>query len=255
MALGTSSQVPTRYRNHNGYLLRLDREDFLFDPGEGTQLQMARARVGVERLRRVLLTHFHGDHCLGLAGVLQLINAANVGNVVEFHFPVSGLRYYERAICACIYDLQAKFEPRPVRALGLQMACPELRIYAQKLSHGVPTIGYRVEIQQKSSSNPFVLAFAMDTRRCAGARLLAEGADVLISECTYLSSEAKEAEERGHMTAAHAAELAVEAGVKHLMLTHFSQRYPGNRPFLEEAQAIHGRVTALSDLRTYILAD
>jgi ribonuclease BN (tRNA processing enzyme) len=66
LALGTSSQVPTRQRNHNGYLLRFGDEDILFDPGEGTQRQLARARVGVERVRRIFITHFHGDHCLGV---------------------------------------------------------------------------------------------------------------------------------------------------------------------------------------------
>ena len=51
VALGTSSQVPTRYRNHNGYLLRWDGKGFLFDPGEGTQRQIDRIATGW-RLKR-----------------------------------------------------------------------------------------------------------------------------------------------------------------------------------------------------------
>lgn len=254
VALGTSSQVPTRQRNHNGYLLRLGDVDFLFDPGEGTQLQLARAKVSVERVRRIFLTHFHGDHCLGLAGVLQLINAAEVGKPVELHFPASGQRYYERALCSSIYELNTTFLAHPVREMGLQFEDGYCRVFAHKLSHGVPTVGYRLEVYRDGFA-PFILAFSMDTRLCDGARVLAEGADVLISESTYLSSEEKEAQERGHMTAAHAAQLAVSTGVRHLVLTHFSQRYPGNRVFLDEARAIHPRVTALSDLRTYVLAE
>ena len=69
VVLGTASQVPTRHRNHNGYLLRWDGEGILFDPGEGTQRQMLRAGVAAHDLiTRICVTHFHGDHCLGLPG-------------------------------------------------------------------------------------------------------------------------------------------------------------------------------------------
>ena len=60
-------------RNHNGYLLRWDGEGLLFDPGEGTQRQMLLAGVRASEINRICVTHFHGDHCLGLPGVLQRI--------------------------------------------------------------------------------------------------------------------------------------------------------------------------------------
>lgn len=257
VALGTSSQVPTRQRNHNGYLLRFGQDhggvDFLFDPGEGTQRQLARVGISVDRVQRVFLTHFHGDHCLGLAGVIQLLSACSPAHPVAVHFPSSGRKFYERAVEAAIYDRRVALEPQPVDDDGLVFDEPPFRVSARKLSHGVPTLGYRVELTRPDAP-PFVFAFSMDTRVCEGARALADQADVLVSECTYLSSEEREAVERGHMTAAHAAELARDAGVKHLVLTHFSQRYPANRPFLQEARALHPRVTALTDLRTYVLA-
>ena len=256
VALGTSSQVPTRQRNHNGYLLRLRGEgppvDYLFDPGEGTQRQLARAHVSVETVRRIFLTHFHGDHCLGLAGVIQLISAATPAHPVRVHFPAAGRRFYERAVEASIYERRVALEPRPVERPGLLFEDEVARVEAFKLSHGVPTFGYRVEL--RPPHGPFVFGFSMDSRVCAGMRALAEGADVLLSECTYTRAETREARERGHMTATDAAEVAVSGGVKKLLLSHFSQRYPSNRPFLEEARAIHGDVTALSDLRTYRLA-
>ena len=74
VVLGTASQAPTRYRNHNGYLLRWDAEGLLFDPGEGTQRQMLLAGVASSAITRICLTHFHGDHCLGLPGVLQRLS-------------------------------------------------------------------------------------------------------------------------------------------------------------------------------------
>src|ERR1700754_1579323 len=69
VVLGTASQAPTRRRNHNGYFLRWDSEGLLFDPGEGTQRQMLFAGVTASQVTRICVTHFHGDHCLGLPGV------------------------------------------------------------------------------------------------------------------------------------------------------------------------------------------
>ena len=64
VVLGTASQVPTRTRNHNGYLLRWDAEGILFDPGEGTQRQLILAGVPASAITAICITHAHGDHCL-----------------------------------------------------------------------------------------------------------------------------------------------------------------------------------------------
>ena len=71
VVLGTASQAPTRRRNHNGYLLRWDGEGILFDPGEGTQRQFTFAGVTAAATTRICISHFHGDHCLGLPGMIM----------------------------------------------------------------------------------------------------------------------------------------------------------------------------------------
>ena len=91
------------------------------------------------------------------------------------------------------------------------------------------------------------MAFVMDTRLCEGAIALARDVDLLVAESTYLASEAAEARERGHMTAGDAARLAVEAGARRLVLTHFSQRYPRVEAFAEEAAAVFPDVVAATD--------
>ncbi len=103
VVLGTASQVPTRHRNHNGYLLRWDGEGILFDPGEGTQRQMLRAGVAAHDLNRICVTHFHGDHSLGLAGVIQRINLDQVPHEVTAHYPRSGQRFFDRLRYATAY--------------------------------------------------------------------------------------------------------------------------------------------------------
>jgi len=91
-------------------------------------------------------------------------------------------------------------------------------------------------------------ALVMDTRPCKGATELAKGADLLVCESTYLSSEHKEAHDHYHMTAAQAATLAKEGGVRRLALTHFSQRYPSTEPFLQEARTQFKEVFVAHDL-------
>ena len=90
VVLGTSSAVPTRTRNHNGHLLRWDGAGLLLDPGEGTQRQMTFAGVSASQITKIFITHFHGDHCLGLAGVVQRFSLDRVAHEVEIYYPEYG---------------------------------------------------------------------------------------------------------------------------------------------------------------------
>ena len=114
--LGTASQVPTRYRNHNGYLLRWDDEGILFDPGEGTQRQMTFAGVTTAAITRICITHFHGDHRLGLAGISQRISLDRVPHPVFVHYPHSWQIYYEPLRAASPFKDVADIVPLPILA-------------------------------------------------------------------------------------------------------------------------------------------
>ncbi|MGI9645352.1 MAG: MBL fold metallo-hydrolase, partial [Ilumatobacteraceae bacterium] len=87
VVLGTASQAPTRHRNHNGYLLRWDGSAILFDPGEGTQRQFTLAGVSPASITRICITHFHGDHCLGLPGVIMRMDLDQAQLPVPIHYP------------------------------------------------------------------------------------------------------------------------------------------------------------------------
>src|ERR1700754_355320 len=103
VVLGTASQAPTRHRNHNGYLLRWDEEGFLFDPGEGTQRQMLLAGVSASSVSRICLTHTHGDHCLGLPGVVQRMGLDGLESPVVLHYPEEGGAHVEALLSASSY--------------------------------------------------------------------------------------------------------------------------------------------------------
>lgn len=277
IVLGTSSQVPTRHRNHNGYLVRWDDEGFLFDPGEGTQRQMIYADVTVTQVTRILITHFHGDHCLGLAGLSQRISLDRVPHEIDIHYPASGQLFFERLRHASSYHDVGKVAPRPIRGEGVIHKGPKLSISVRRLDHGIETYGYRIEehdgrtmlpeeLAKAGVVGPAIkqlikegsldvggrtvkldevsiykpgqkLAFVMDTRLCEAAIDLGRGVDLLVCESTYLSSEAEDARAHGHMTAKQAGAVAKQAGARTLVLTHFSQRYGSTKPFVEEARS------------------
>ena len=92
--LGTSSQVPTRHRNHNGYLLRWDGEGLLFNPGEGSQRQLLLAGASASAVTRLCLTHFPGDHRLGVPGVVQRLSVDGCDTRCGADFRARGQQFF-----------------------------------------------------------------------------------------------------------------------------------------------------------------
>ncbi|MEV0962271.1 ribonuclease Z [Streptomyces sp. NPDC049910] len=286
VVLGTASQVPTRHRNHNGYLLRWDGEGILFDPGEGTQRQMLRAGVAAHDIDRICVTHFHGDHSLGLAGVIQRINLDQVPHPVTAHYPASGQRFFERLRYATAYRETVRLTEAPVAGGGVIADTPSYTLEARRLDHPVESFGYRLtepdgrrmlparlaahgiegpdvgRIQREGGLGAVALedvsevrrgqrfAFVMDTRLCDGAYELAEGCDMLVIESTFLDEDVALATDHGHLTAGQAARVARAAGVRHLVLTHFSQRYSEPDEFERQARAagFEGELSVARDL-------
>jgi ribonuclease Z len=286
VVLGTASQVPTRHRNHNGYLLRWDGEGILFDPGEGTQRQMLRAGVAAHDINRICVTHFHGDHSLGLAGVIQRINLDRVPHEVSAHYPASGQRFFDRLRYATAYRETVELIASPVAADGVLAESASYTIEARRLSHPVESYGYRLvepdgrrmlpeklaaygikgpdvgRLQREGEVGGVPLnavselrrgqrfAFVMDTRLCDGVHVLADGCDMLVIESTFLDGDEHLAEDHGHLTVGQAARAARDAGVRHLVLTHFSQRYNEPEEFERQARAagFEGELTVAHDL-------
>jgi ribonuclease Z len=151
VVLGTASQAPTRARNHNGYLLRWDAEGLLFDPGEGTQRQMLFAGVTASQITRICITHFHGDHCLGLPGVLQRMSLDRVPHIVDAHYPGQNQAVFDRLRHAALFRDVLNLRERPIGQAGTPdsattvASTPAFRLEARPLSHSAPTFGYRLE--------------------------------------------------------------------------------------------------------------
>jgi ribonuclease Z len=282
---GTASQVPTRHRNQNGYMLRWDDEVILFDPGEGTQRQMLMMGVAVTPIRRICITHFHGDHSLGLPGILQRISLDKVPHPVTVHYPGAHQEFYDRLRHSTSYWDNAEIVAAPVSGASFSAPSPAGQLTALPLWHSLPTYGYRLDepqarrlvpdrLAEHGVAGPAVgellrvghlgdvtvdqvsvmrpgqsFAFIMDTGLCDNVFALADGVDMLVIESTFLAEDAETAVQSGHLTAGQAAMVARESQVRLLVLTHFSQRYPDSKRFLDEARKeFDGDIVVAEDL-------
>ncbi len=287
VVLGTASQTPTRYRNHNGYLLRWDGEGILFDPGEGTQRQFTLAGVSPAAITRVCITHFHGDHCLGLPGVILRL-ALDHQRAVPVHYPASGEEYFQRLRYATAGQEWVDVDARPVLGPGVVHADGTFSLRCARLEHRIESFGWRLDEPDGRRMLPHRLdalgiagpdvgrlretgrievggrtvtveevselrrgqsfAFVMDTRWCDAALELAAGVDLLVCEATFLSADQQLAGQYGHLTARQAGRLAAEAGARRLVLSHFSNRYPDARVLADEAAEEFDDVVLAEDL-------
>jgi ribonuclease Z len=289
--LGCSSQQPTRFRNHGAYLVRWNDEGLLFDPGEGTQRQFIFADVAPPVVTRIFISHFHGDHCLGLGSMLMRLNLDKVTHPIHCYYPASGKKYFDRLRYCCIYKENINVVEHPVKQSGLVEDDGKFRIEATFLDHGVENIGWRVTepdtikfnkealknfgldgpiirklekegkihtpdrwilLEEVSHVRPGdAFAYVVDTRPCPEAIEIARGAKVLMCESTYLDEDRDMAKEYKHMTAKQAAEIAVEAGVHTLILTHFSARYRDPELLGNEARLTFPNTLVAEDLRRF----
>ncbi len=289
--LGCSSQQPTRFRNHGAYLVRWNDEGLLFDPGEGTQRQFIFADVAPPVVTRIFISHFHGDHCLGVGSMLMRLNLDKVTHPIHCYYPASGQKYFERLRYCCIYKENIHVVEHPVKKEGLVEDDGKFRIEAAFLDHGVQNIGWRItepdtvkfhkeELKQLGIDGPNVrklekegkllvndrwvlldevshvrkgdvFAYVVDTRPCQAAVDLARGAKMFICESTYLDEDRAMAHEYHHMTAKQAAEIAHEAEAKTLILTHFSARYRDPEVLGVEARTIFPNTLVAEDLRKF----
>jgi ribonuclease Z len=300
--LGTSSGVPTRSRNVSSVALRLPQraEVWLFDCGEGTQHQFLRSEFKSSQIRRIFVTHMHGDHIFGLMGLLASCGlAGNPQQRVDIYGPPKLNDYLQ----ACRRYSQTHFSfPIKVHTVqpGLVYEDGDFTVHCTQLEHRVPAFGYRVTERDRPGrfdvkraqamgipSGPLYgklkrgevvtlpdgrrisgqtlcgpdlpgrsLAYCTDTIFCENAVELAQGVDVLIHEATFAHQDADMAYQRLHSTSTMAAQVALSAQAKALIMTHFSPRYaPGNSiqlaDLLTEAQAIFPNTLMARDFYTH----
>jgi len=280
--LGTAGSAPTARRGLPATLVMRGGDRLLFDCGEGTQRQLVRS-VGLIELQDVFITHFHADHVLGLPGMLKTFSLHGRERPLTVHGPPGLERLL--AVLAPVIG-RTTFEVRIVEIQANdELERDGYRIAAFEVDHRVPAHGYAlVEDERPGHLDPeragelgvtdgpdlgrlqrgetvgrvrpeHVLGptrrgrkvvLAGDTAPSEMTKAVAHGADLLVHEATFLADEAERADETGHSTARGAAELAAEAEVGLLALTHLSPRYSGGE-IRDEARAVFERTIVPQD--------
>lgn len=290
--LGCSSQQPTRFRNHGAYLVRWNEEGLLFDPGEGTQRQFIFANVAPPVVTRIFVSHFHGDHCLGLGSMLMRLNLDKVTHPIHCYYPASGKKYFDRLRYGTSYHEIINVVEHPVSEAGVVHDDGKFKIEATFLEHGIENIGWRItepdsrkfdaaklnsfgvrgpavkELQEKGFliidgktvkledvswiRHGDSVAIVIDTRVCPNAIEIARNARLLLCESTYQEEHRELAFQHFHLTAKQAAAIAKEAGAHQLVLTHYSVRYQSLKELEAEAKSVFPNTVMAEDLKVIL---
>ncbi|MCU0481384.1 MAG: ribonuclease Z [Anaerolineae bacterium] len=296
--LGTSASAPAIHRGLPSCVILAGEHRFMIDCGEGTQRQLLRSGLGYKRLNKILLTHGHLDHILGLGGLISTF--VHWGSIEEIE--IWGGKPALDRVESLIYQVVLRDErpPIPIHLYDLRdgrmFRTKEFDVSAFPVTHrGGGNFGF---IFQEFDRSPFLadkaealgipnnaergklvrgesitladgrlitpdmvlgetihgakLVYVGDTGRIENLRPHVQNADALIIEATFLESEAEEAKAYGHITAHQAATLALESGVKALILNHISGRYR-ERDILNEARAIFPNAYVARDFDHFML--
>ena len=289
--LGTSGGAPTLLRGLSAVAVERGSEIIMFDCGEGTQRQMAKAGLNLNKIEKILISHVHGDHILGIPGILQTLSLLNrerelliygAEGIIEFvkavrrtiwfnpTFPIFVEQVKEGLVCKekeySIHTSRSdhvlpsfgyavsehvrpgRFNPKRARELGV----PEGPLWSKLQKGEDVTLSNGKIIMSKEIVGPSrsgrKIVYTGDTRPSQSIVQLAKNADLLIHDSNYDEDNVEMAEEKGHSTASQAAQIATEANVKKLVLTHFSPRYESTDLMLKHARAIFQNTIVAEDL-------
>jgi ribonuclease Z len=283
---GTAGSVPSARRGLPAILLRRGGDRVLFDCGEGTQRQLLRS-VGLLDLDSVFVTHLHADHWLGLPGMLKSFALRERNEPLSVYGPpgfkelmaamrvVYGRLPYELSIVQLEPGETVQRDGYLVAAVPVRHKGPASFGYAiveeprpghldpelaerlgvspgpdfGRLQRGETVAGVSPEQVMGPTREGRKVVLSGDTAPCEALAIAAHEADLLVHEATFVEEEAERARLTSHSTARQAAELARDAHVRLLALTHVSSRYAGGE-LRDEARAVFADTEAPRDFDT-----
>lgn len=275
--VGTSSAVPSGERNLPANLISFQGERILFDCGEGTQRTLMQEKMGLMKISRVFISHWHADHFSGLLGLIQTLEMEGREEPLYIYGPprteeftdrILDTGYFNRSYDIFVEDLVE----------GDEIVGEGYTVKPFEVEHGINAFGFSFEEDSDTKANkekmkelgleesPKIgklkngesiewngktiepeevveevagrkVVYSGDTAKCQNTINYSENADLLIHEATCSHEMIKD--RKGHSSAKQAAEIAREAGVGKLALTHISRRYQNNsEKLLKEAQEV-----------------
>jgi ribonuclease Z len=285
--LGTSAMVPTKDRNHSSILLRYQNEGIMFDCGEGTQRQLKIAGIKPTQVTKIVISHWDGDHVLGLPGLIQTLAMAEDNKHLMIFGPKGSKKRFEYLFKAFEFYNQIDLEIVEFEN-GTFLKTDEYMINSYLLEHKVPCYGFEFiekdkrrikiaavkklgipdgpllgklqnghDVKHKGNNVSYKdvtyvvegkkIGFISDTRICTNCKKIAQDKDIVICDSTFAKKDIDKAHDYFHMTSEQAASVAADGNVKKLILTHFSQRYKNVKDLEVEAQDIFPNSVAAFD--------
>ena len=286
--LGTSDAVPSVSRNHSAILLNYQGENILIDCGEGTQRQFRKAGLNPCKITRLLITHWHGDHVLGIPGILQTLAFSNYNKTLYIYGPKGTKKFMKEMFKVFIFSGKLKLNIEEVSGKFLNEK--DFYLESRAMTHGTPCNAYNFIIKGQIRINKEKLkkmkvpmgihlkklkqgkdviykgkkykakdltfkegdkkiSVVLDTSLNKSIGPFVKNSDLLVCESTFDSEMREKAKAYRHLTVSQAAQIAKKAKVKKLFLTHISQRYEKNqKKTLGEARKIFKNSFLAKDL-------
>jgi len=285
--LGTSAMVPTKDRNHSAVFVRYQNEGILFDCGEGTQRQLKHVKIKPTAITKIVISHWDGDHVLGLPGLIQTLAMAEENKHLMVFGPKGSKKRFEYMFKAFEFYNEIDLEIIEFEK-GVFFKNNEFSLTSHELDHKVPTYGFefiekdrrRIKMSavkklgipdspllgklQRGQNVTFkgkeisykdttyivkgkTIGIISDTRICNNCFNIAKDKDIVICDSTFSKKDEEKAHEYYHMTAEQCAKVAAQSGSKKLVLTHFSQRYKNVKDLESEAKDIFPNTLAAYD--------
>jgi len=286
--LGTAASIPTAKRNHPAILLDYQGEHMLIDCGEGTQRQFRKARINLGKVTKLLISHWHGDHILGIPGLLQTLGLSGYNKSLYIYGP-RGTKKFMKEILK-IFHFTGDYKIKVEEVQGKFFETEDFYLEASSMTHRIPCNAYSFVIKDKLRidkkklaktkipSGPLIsklkqgkdisykgkkyktkdltyvekgkkVSVIMDTGMNKKIIPFVKNSDLLICESSFGEDMKAFAKERFHLTAKQTGEIAKKSKSKELILTHISQRYEKDmNSILNQAKKEFKNVSIVSDL-------
>ncbi|VVB82379.1 Ribonuclease Z [uncultured archaeon] len=285
--LGTSDAIPSAERNHTSILLEYKDENILVDCGEGTQRQFRKAKLNPNKITRILITHWHGDHILGIPGILQTLSFSGYNKTLFIYGPKGTKEFMKNLLKTFVFQDNIRINVEEVE--GKFLETDDFYLKAEKMNHGIPCNAYtfvkkgtvridKKKLQKTKIQGPILkklkegkditfngkkykakdltykeegkkISFIFDTSFNEKIIPFVENSDLLVCESTFGEDLEDKAKEYKHLSSRQTAEIAKKSKSKKLILTHISQRYSKDKKkILDTAKKIFKNSILANDL-------
>jgi ribonuclease Z len=288
---GTGASVPSRERSLPCVALRMNKDIILFDCGEGSQRQLMISPFSYMKVKAIFVSHLHGDHFLGIPGLLQTMSMSGRKDDILLAGPAGFKDVIGHLINACGGDIAYNIDIVETSD-GDKFVFKGFMVTAFAVTHNIPSLGFALEegerpgkfdktkalslglspgpdfsrLQKGETVNGIRpqdvigpmrrgrrIVYSGDTVKCDRITEMAKDADVLIHEATYLSKDSALAKEHMHSTAADAALTAKESNVTIMFVTHMSNRYEDLTEIEKECRDIFPNTVLAKDMLLFTI--